>query len=245
MGKYILTEYMNTKIGKQRFVLEKSGQELLIRDQFENNKILQVDHPSEDVDNIANAYSVKLYSFADPLKSICTDILGLDLAQCYGTDDDKNSKTHVLWDDIPYEFRTKYGKLSKKTKQPTVRKGPMSGREIMQILGTEVFRKMDTACWARALYNKIEKDGHELAVIVDARFPNEVTFGTEKGGKAVRLLRNPFPEENHDSETALDADKFPQAEFSLIIDNQNKTLKETHDIFGKSLHQWFKEYKLI
>lgn len=139
LGKYILTEYINSKIGKQRFILEKAGQDLLVRDQFDNNRILQVDHPSDDIDTISKTYSAKVYSFADPLKSICTDVLGLDLAQCYGTDDDKNSKTHIMWDDLPYEFRTKYGKLSKKTKQPTVRKGAMSGREIMQILRNRNF----------------------------------------------------------------------------------------------------------
>lgn len=203
---------------------------------------MQIDYPGEDVDRVADTYSVKLYSFADPLKQICTDILGLDCAQCYGADDDKNAKTHILWDDIAYDLRQQYGKLSKKTKQPTVRKGPMSAREVMQILGTDIFRKMDQSCWARALKNKIIKDGYELAIITDARFPNEVTMTTEIGGKAIRLLRN-IHNSDYLSEIALD--NFPLAEYSLVIDNSDSTLKETHQKFKPVLDVWFRDYKLI
>ncbi|GAG82717.1 unnamed protein product [marine sediment metagenome] len=44
---------------------------------------------------------VKLYSFASPLKNLCMDILGLTHEQCYGTDDQKNTLTHLKWEDMP------------------------------------------------------------------------------------------------------------------------------------------------
>jgi len=45
---------------------------------------------------------IKLYSFADCLKKeICIKMLGLTYEQCYGTDEQKNSLTHLKWEDMP------------------------------------------------------------------------------------------------------------------------------------------------
>jgi len=44
---------------------------------------------------------VKLYSFADPLKEFCINVLGLEYEQCYGTDEQKNSETHLRWENMP------------------------------------------------------------------------------------------------------------------------------------------------
>lgn len=45
---------------------------------------------------------IKLYSFADVLKQdVCIKVLGLTYEQCYGTDDDKNSETHLRWENMP------------------------------------------------------------------------------------------------------------------------------------------------
>ena len=44
---------------------------------------------------------IRTYSFADPLKQICINLLGLSNEQCYGSDEDKNSLTSLRWEDIP------------------------------------------------------------------------------------------------------------------------------------------------
>ena len=63
---------------------------------------------------------IKIYSFADPLKkNICIDILGLTYEQCYGTDAEKNQVTHIVYNE-----------------------GFLTGREVMQYVGTDIFRKM-------------------------------------------------------------------------------------------------------
>lgn len=244
LAKFILTHFINSKIKQERFALDKFGSETIIIDQLKNDNIVYVDGDTPDSQNIASAYSVKVYSFADPLKNICTQVLGLDHAQCYGSDDDKNSKTHVAWDDLPYEIREKYAKSNKKNAIATPRKGPMSGREVMQILGTDIFRKMDQTCWARALYNTIEKDGHSLAIITDARFPNEVTMGTESGGKAIRLMRQPF-EDLHESEMALHPSNFPLAEYNYVLNNEDLSMKEAHNTIKSTINTWFKDYGVI
>jgi len=243
LGKFLFVTFLNKKIGEERFLLERIGNDLIVVDQFNNNKILYLDSPNEEVSKITSTYSVKLYSFADGLKSICTDVFGLDSCQCYGSDDEKNSKTHVCWEDIPFEIRDRYAKENKKTSKKIERHGSMSAREVMQILGTDVFRKMDQACWARATYNLIEKESYELAIITDARFPNEITMGTEIGGKAIRLLRNPFPHDDHPSEIALNS--FSNAEYSLVVDNSDMLMKDTHKLVGEKLNIWLKEHRVL
>ncbi len=45
---------------------------------------------------------IKIYSFADALKQdVCMNILGLSHSQCYGTDEQKNTPTHLKWEDMP------------------------------------------------------------------------------------------------------------------------------------------------
>jgi hypothetical protein len=111
----------------------------------------------------------------------------------------------------------------------------MTGREVMQVFGTDICRRIDTNCWARGLYNIIKNEGYDLAIIADARFPNEITLGTETGAKMVRLLRK-INDDQHPSETALD--NFPLGEYSLVIDNQKLTMQETHKKFKPFLDRW-------
>jgi hypothetical protein len=110
IAKYTLCEYVNSKIGKKRFILEKVGDKVLVFDTFNNNRAIDFDYPNEESTNIFNTFSIKIYSFADPLKDFCINVFGLSPTQMYGTDDDKNSTTHISWDDMPEEIRIKYSK---------------------------------------------------------------------------------------------------------------------------------------
>jgi len=148
---------------------------------------------------------IRLYSFADLLKKdVCINILGLNYEQCYGTDEDKNSLTHLKWEDVP----GKYDKI-----------GFMTGREVLQIIGTDIFRKMYSNVWADALMRRIKADGTMLALISDIRFPNEVFAVQEMGGIVVRLTRDPCEADAHVSEKALDKENFDWEKFNLVIDN--------------------------
>ncbi len=240
-AKLILAEFINKKIGQKRFILDKLNKEIVLIDSFNNNKIINIDYPSPEVKQLYSTYSAKVYSFADPLKEFCINVLGLSPIQCYGSDDDKNSLTHISWDDMSEEIRVKYSRPRRGSGGHKPASGAMTAREVMQVFGTDVCRKIDTNCWARGTYSAIKNEGYDLAVITDARFPNEVTIGTETGAKVVRLLRHPH-EDHHDSEKALD--NFPLGEYSLIIDNTDKTMQDTHKVVRESVLAWFTDSKI-
>lgn len=154
---------------------------------------------------IANQFigNVKIYNFADPLKKdICINILGLTYDQCYGTDDQKNELVNCFWNN----------------KQ-------MTAREVMQFIGTDIFRTMQESVWTNATINKILRDKLDLAIVADCRFPNEVESIKAVGGIVIKLTRNPF-NSSHESEIALDADRYNQLNFDLIIDNTNIGIKD-------------------
>jgi hypothetical protein len=241
-GKMIFCEYANTLIGKNRFYVDNIGEEVFVFDSFNNNKVLNTDYPDEYTKNIFDTLSVKLYSFADPLKRLCIDVLGLDPIQCYGSDNDKNSNTHLLWDNLPKDIKKKYSRVRRGNGGYKPASGNMTAREVMQIVGTDVCRAMDENCWARGLYSTIKNDGYRLAIVTDGRFPNEITLGTEIGAKAIRLTRKVF-EDEHPSEKALD--NFPLGEFSFVVHNQDLTMPETHNILLGKVREWFGNYNIF
>ena len=112
---------------------------------------------------------IKLYSFADLLKqNICIDVLGLTYEQCYGTDDEKQTMTKIKWEDIPgvitkkpidlaWSLTSGYTEEKQTAEMIAGRLGPyyekigcliyhepgyMTAREVMQVVGTDIFRKM-------------------------------------------------------------------------------------------------------
>jgi hypothetical protein len=163
--------------------------------------------------------SCKLYSFADPLKQdICINLLGLTYDQCYGSDEDKNSLTDIKWKDIPGYDQDEF----------------MTAREVMEVVGTGIFRKIKNKIWVDATINKIKREEYDLAIVLDNRFPNEVDAVLDNGGFVIRLTRNPFNSFSK-PEVALDPDKYDWSRFSLIINNENISLEEKENIIKSFL----------
>lgn len=163
---------------------------------------------------IAKMYGqkAKIYNFADPLKQdICINILGLSRDQCYGSDDHKNTLTECYWDNKR-----------------------LSAREVMQFVGTNIFRQMKQNVWASATINKIRNDDPPIAIIADCRFPNEVEAIKNAGGLVIKLTRNPF-NSDHESETALDPENYPIENFSLVVNNDALSIKEQNEIIRNFL----------
>jgi hypothetical protein len=149
----------------------------------------------------------KIYNFADPLKKdICMNILGLTHDQCYGEDIDKNTETEIKWE----------GKR-------------LTAREVMQFVGTDIFRRMKNDVWASATINKIRNEKPKLAVIADCRFPNEVEAVRNAGGIVIKLTRNPY-NSDHESETALDEIKYSNSNFDLVIYNNDINIQQQNQI---------------
>lgn len=158
--------------------------------------------------------NAKIYNFADPLKKdICINILGLTYDQCYGTDDQKNELVNCLWNN----------------KQ-------MTAREVMQFVGTNIFRSMQESVWTNATINQILREKPDLAIVADCRFPNEVESIKNVGGIVVKLTRNPFNSQ-HESEIALDTDRYDNSNFDLIIENTNIGIEDQNILLKNFLQQ--------
>ena len=128
----------------------------------------------------------KIYAFADVLKEFAVDVLGLEYNQVYGTNEEKNSPTHLLWENMPTGNN----------------KGPMTGREILQYFGSDICRKMYENIWFDACIRRIRKDKPELALISDVRFPNEIKGVQNEGGVVFGLPRDIVNgKDTHSSET--------------------------------------------
>ena len=163
---------------------------------------------------------VRLFSFADALKFLAVEIFGLNPEQCYGTNEEKDKPTKLLWENMP-------GYTGSAT-------GPMTGREFLQYFGTDVCRKMYDNIWIDSCLKRVASSNTELAIIADVRFPNEVKAIQEAGGKVIRLTRQAFSEDQHSSESALS----DYEGFDAVIDNSESTIDETNRAILKQLLDW-------
>lgn len=182
---------------------------------------------------------LKIYSFADPLKKLCVDILGLSHEQCYGVDEQKNTPTNLRWEDMPgvtclpdtewtpiFDSNYDNSRINDTCEQLGLyyhTSGFMTGRQVMEHVGTSIFRKMYSDVWVNATINQIKQDNSKLAIICDCRFPNEVEAIKRIAGKVVRLTRDPFSS-SFSSEAALDSDKYDWNNFDFVINNKDSNI---------------------
>lgn len=162
--------------------------------------------------------AVKIYALADGLKQCAIDILGLPEDKVYGTDADKMTETHLRWENMPGVIpqhiwdvilnglsEGEHGingaeSLLERIGTPH-KEGNMTIREVLQYMGTEIFRRMHDSVWIDALIRRIEKDKPDWALICDARFDNEITSLQERGAIIIGLERDIFKsQDTHASE---------------------------------------------
>jgi len=177
---------------------------------------------------------IKMYGLADALKEISISILGLDYEQVFGNDNDKNSKTSLKWEDMPGV--TTHGELKKKnvSKEDATKlgmivhsKGIMTAREVLQYVGTDIFRKMNPNVWLNTLFNKINGDSPEVALISDVRFENEIAAVQEHNGIVIGLTRDPYEQaDRHASEAEIE--KCLEI-CDIVIDNTSLTIPEQNE----------------
>lgn len=167
---------------------------------------------------------VKMYNFADALKELCITMFDISHEQAYGTY--KNSLTKLKWENMPgVASSTKIEDLSvsvedlEKLGIQSHKPGFMTAREVLQFVGTDIFRRMYEPVWVNLLMNKIKEDSPLVAVIADCRFDNEAQAVLDADGTIVRLTRRPV----RDMHASEDGFKDFTA-FHKVIDNENLTL---------------------
>jgi len=113
------------------------------------------------------------------------------------------AKTYGFADALKDVCRVQYGMTTKDA-------------PLLQLVGTELFRRKDPDVWVNALKHRIMEEAPEVAIIVDVRFPNEAAMVKTLGRKLVKVSRYleydvPFvaPDRpaDHPSEIALDGFK--------------------------------------
>lgn len=109
-------------------------------------------------------YIVNKFAFADSLKDICMNYLGLSRHECYDQEGKK-------------EYNEFWG---------------MTNREILQRVGTEAMRNgFHPDVWAKITELKIKEsvNNGEFFIITDVRFPNEAETIKRNGGIVVEVTR--------------------------------------------------------
>lgn len=177
---------------------------------------------------------VKMYGLADTLKEMSISILGLDYDQVFGTDSDKNSTTKLKWENMPGVISPSEVKKKGFSKEDAKRlgmivhaKGKMTAREVLQYVGTDVFRKMNSDVWLDSLLSKINHDSPEVALISDVRFENEIEVIQKNGGFVLGLTRDPYEQsDRHASEAEIES---CLEACDTIINNASLTISEQNE----------------
>lgn len=224
-------------------------------EKIRNKDYFPLEAPYVNVDLLYNneVQFCKKYALADALKSFLISTFGLEYNQLYGTDEEKNSKTHLRWQNMPgcildkdfYKteyFKQMYDKdmVVVKIKEKLmdelgirmVKNGFMSAREVMQFFGTEVCRSMYENVWVDTLIRKIETDKPEVALVCDVRFDNEIKMLREKKAFVVGLTRDI----NHKKKGPRHKSERVNIDLcNVAIRNQTKTVEETNQLLYKAI----------
>lgn len=187
---------------------------------------------------------IKHYAFASSLKEIAEKLFDIPRECLHGTDEQKNQiQQHLLWENMPgvitdkkfFYFLTEQHKISLESKGLIYHEpGPMTAREFMQFLGTEVMRKMYDNIWINRTIKDIETEGPQIAVISDCRFKNEAVALKQIGAKLVYLDRSISKSDNHSSENGFD----DFTDFDLKIENSKLSVLDTCKALLAGIESW-------
>lgn len=191
---------------------------------------------------------VRLYNFADSLKNFAVDVLGLDAKLVWGTQKDKEELTHINWESVPgiitnqllynvsqrvwqRRMTANYGFKCDVSSIFYHEPGPMTVREVLQIFGTNICRRLYNNCWVSATMKQINNDNPEVALIADGRFDNEAEAVKQANGFCVLLRRNESGSDSHASENGFQSFK----DWDTIIDNRKTSYREFYPLLIQSL----------
>jgi len=177
-------------------------------------------------------------ALADPLKEFAMDYLGLPANLLWGTNEDKETVTKYkrsqlplltsedVYDLVMFSDMLTPGEKLEEEKFLTI-------REVLQLVGTELFRKIDPEYWLNKNRELIKEDSSKLVIVPDVRFENEIVGLQKEGVIVIYLTRNIHGnKDGHSSEK--DVDKL-RGLADFCIDNDKLTIEETHEILEKFL----------
>ena len=151
-------------------------------------------------DHLAQCFCFNKIAFADTLRNVCKEAFGLTDAELH----DRHLKALPLarW---PFQ-------------------APV---EILQTVGTDLFRRQYPGIWVRRAMEKAH--AFDRAVLSDCRFPDEAMAVRGEGGIVIRITRPGHDEGRrpHESETHIDN---LDADFDVLNDG---TVEDLHAKIGK------------
>lgn len=180
---------------------------------------------------------IKIYHFADELKNTVSKIFNIDINLLNGTDEDKNTTTHISWESLPGVVTNKiaYNRYDKinirqlkligkdyaipKNKLIYHDPGFLTIRELLQYFGTDICRAMYEECWVNATMHSIKQDSPQFALVADTRFDNEAEAVKLAGGINVFLSRGTIAD-SHKSENGF----INFHDWSVIVHNEKADL---------------------
>lgn len=168
---------------------------------------------------------VRTYAIATPIKEFCHDYLNIPWNHLYGTPEEKESPTQYKWGAVVHKLP--------KGKSPS---DIMTARDVVKYIG-EWLRRLDENIHVNKVLRQAETYGSLLTIVTDVRRPNEVNAIKSKGGKVIRLLRNPV-NDKHDSETGLDTPNYDINNFDAVVANEEMSILETCQTVEGILNEW-------
>ena len=168
----------------------------------------------------------KIYAFADPLKRLCSDLFNIPESLCWGNNEEKDLPSPYRWADFPLSIsRINYIMYNDLDLKDYILSDDVTVRQLLQVWGTNIFREFEPNCWVNATISKIKNESPDVAIISDARFPNEIDAFLDFETFVIRLERNPI-NGSHRSEVALDDYDFCNVDNTWIIENSTITIEQ-------------------
>jgi hypothetical protein len=169
---------------------------------------------------------IKNYAFGDKLKMLCHELFDIPLELLFGTDAQKNTQIeYLLWENMPGVYTDPYA-----SEQSGVFHDPgqMTVREVLQFMGTEVFRKIWEPVWINYLAKQIAEEKSEMPIITDVRFVNEAKAIKDAGGILIKLHRKPTKTKDakHGSEAEVDTVPKNLIDYDIFNNKKGYTLND-------------------
>lgn len=167
-------------------------------------------------------WKIKEVSFAKPLRQI----LGIlyDLSDEFLYDDSSKDKlVDVTWEELKLDSNGK--------------KGQMTLRELLQVFGTDVLRKLwSEDIWAQIPFRKPYSD-NTLVLITDARFENELRMCKKYGGINFHIKR---PGQKQEDTHASENQQIPAELFDFTIIGKEgipALTEQVHDLLAENFER--------